>query len=242
MKGRLVQRDRLGADERDAMYRLLDANFEGVSRERFESDLAEKNWVLLLEEAGGVVGFSTLLIYESSSGAPLSVVYSGDTIVRRGSWGTRILPGSWIAAVRALRERESRGRLFWLLLTSGFRTYRFLPVFWRDFYPRHDARVPDTVRELLGKLATERLGSAYHPEAGIARFRSPQILRPELRQIPRGRFADPHIAFFTHRNPGWVNGDELVCLTEIARENLTPAGQRMWMRGQCECECHGREA
>jgi hypothetical protein len=42
---------------------------------------------------------------------------------------------------------------------------------------------------------------------------------------------DPHVAFFLNRNPGWRRGDELVCLTEIAFENLTPAGRRMWLRG-----------
>jgi len=236
VKGRLVRRDRLGGVERDAMYRLLDEHFEGISRERFESDLEEKNWVLLLEEAGRLLGFSTLLLYESGDGAPFSVVYSGDTIVGRGAWGSMALPGSWIAAVRALWEREGRGRLFWLLLTSGFRTYRFLPVFWRDFHPRHDAPVPVAVRELLGRLAEERLGSAFRPETGIARFRSPQVLRADLRRIPIGRSADPHVTFFTQRNPGWVDGDELVCLTEIAVENLTPAGRRMWTHGQCEWE------
>jgi hypothetical protein len=28
-------------------------------------------------------------------------------------------------------------------------------------------------------------------------------------------------------NPGHANGDELACLTEISRSNLTPAGERM---------------
>ena len=38
---------------------------------------------------------------------------------------------------------------------------------------------------------------------------------------------DPHIAFFLDRNPGFVRGDELVCLTRIDDRNLTPAGRRM---------------
>ncbi|MDJ0694121.1 hypothetical protein [Mastigocoleus sp. MO_188.B34] len=39
---------------------------------------------------------------------------------------------------------------------------------------------------------------------------------------------DPHIEFFDRMNPGHLNGDELVCLTEISETNLTPAGKRMW--------------
>ncbi|HKB08963.1 MAG TPA: hypothetical protein VKF61_11840 [Candidatus Polarisedimenticolia bacterium] len=235
MTGRLVRRSDLGDAERASMFALLSRHFEGVTRRGFESDLGEKNWVVVLEEAGRLVGFSTLLIYEGPGGGePLTVVYSGDTIMERGAWNTAALPGSWIAAVRTLREWHPAGRLYWLLLTSGFRTYRFLPVFWREFHPRHDAPMLPETAALLSRLAADRLGASFLPASGTARLPRPQVLKPELRFVPEGRSTDPHIAFFLERNPGWVDGDELVCLTEIAYENLTPAGRRMWTRGRCE--------
>ncbi len=234
MIGRLVRRDDLGEAERASMHALLESHFDGVTREGFEADLAEKNWVVVIEEDGRLFGFSSLLIYETSEvGEPVTVIYSGDTIVARDAWNTWALPGSWIAAVRALREEYSRGRLYWLLITSGFRTYRFLPVFWREFHPRHDAPIPVETKALLSSLAIGRLGAAFSPEIGIARLPRPQVLRPDLRSVPDGRWADPHVAFFLARNPGWVAGDELVCLTEIAYDNLTPAGRRMWTHGRC---------
>jgi hypothetical protein len=233
--GRLVRRGDLGETERAAMFALMRGHFDGVTRQGFEADLAEKNWVVVLEADGKLTGFSTLMIYESGAGGePLTVIYSGDTIVERGSWNTSALPGSWIAAVRTLRDWHPRGKLYWLLLTSGFRTYRFLPVFWREFYPRHDAPTPAETEALLSRLAVERLGGGFMPGSGVARMPRPQVLRPDLRSIPEGRISDPHIAFFLERNPGWVRGDELVCLTEISYENLTSAGRRMWTRGRCE--------
>ncbi|RPH53418.1 hypothetical protein EHM82_08455, partial [bacterium] len=65
MRSRLVRREDLTATERESMLALLDAHFLGVTPERFAADLAEKNWVLLLEEDGRLQGFSTLLIYET---------------------------------------------------------------------------------------------------------------------------------------------------------------------------------
>ena len=59
-----------------------------------------------------------------------------------------------------------------------------------------------------------------------------QVLREGLDEGPEGRLADPHIAFFLEKNPGWIRGDELVCLTEPIEENLTPAGRRMWREGR----------
>lgn len=233
MRGRLVRREAL-AGERDAMYRLLSGFFEGVTRERFEADLAEKPWVLLLEDEEGLKGFSTLLLYETflPGEGICTVVYSGDTIVDPAAWGSAALPRCWIAAVRRLREEHPQGRLWWLLLTSGFRTYRFLPVFWKDFWPRWDAATPPDIQARLDALAGERLGSLY--QDGIVRFPEPQKLRGELAEVPPGRRLDPHVAFFLEKNPGWVEGDELVCLTGIAEENLTAAGRRMWQGGGLE--------
>jgi hypothetical protein len=215
------------------MLRLLESHFEGVTAERFDRDLAEKTWALLLEEDGRLYGFSTLLLWETTPPGepPCTVVYSGDTIVERGAWGSATLPRSWIAAVRKLRENHPRGRLWWLLLTSGFRTYRFLPVFWRTFWPRWDAGTPPDIQQRLEFFACERLRDLYRKEEGIVRFPQPQKLRQGFDEIPAGRLADPHIAFFLARNPGWREGDELVCLTEIAEENLTRAGRRMWHAG-----------
>ncbi len=229
---RLLAREELEAGRRDGMFALLEAHFEGVTRERFERDLAEKNWVLLLEDEQGLVGFSTLLLYESRATAePVGVAYSGDTIVDPRAWATGALPAAWIGAVCQLRQNLAVPRLFWLLLTSGFRTYRLLPVFWREFAPSCEGSSRAGLAELRDTLAAERLGAAYDRSTGLARLEQPQVLRPHLRSVPHGRQDDPHVAFFLERNPGWERGDELVCLTEIAWSNLTPAGRRMWQRG-----------
>lgn len=234
MRGRLVRRESLTDFELDAMYGLLAGSFEGVGRERFTADLAEKTWVLLLEDEAGLRGFSTLLLYESSPPDEeiCTVVYSGDTIVDPAAWGSAALPRCWIAAVRRLREEHPKGRLWWLLLTSGYRTYRFLPVFWKDFWPRWDASTSPEAQARLDFLAHEKLGDLYLKEEGIVRFPQPQKLRGELAEVPEGRLADPHVAFFLEKNPGWREGDELACLTEIAETNLTAAGRRMWRAGR----------
>jgi hypothetical protein len=242
VRGRLVPREALTAGERQRMEQLLAAHFEGVTHATFARDLEEKNWVVLLEEDSRIAGFTTLLTYETdAAGEPLAIVYSGDTIVERGARGSAALPQAWIAAVRALHEGgggsgpgSRRRRLFWLLLTSGFRTYRFMPVFWRDFHPRPEGPPSPAARALLDALARERLGGSWRPELGIARLASPQVLARDQREVPPGKLADPYVAFFLASNPGWEAGDELVCLTEIAAGNLTPAGQRMWQRGRIE--------
>ena len=230
LTGRTVRRDALSPQQEERLHDLLATFFNGVDRATFIADLHEKSHVILLEDdTRAVRGFSTLLVYRTSvPGVDATIVYSGDTIVDRAWWGSPSLAVSWLAAARSLTKASGTRDVFWLLLTSGFRTYRFLPVFWRDFYPRHDdGEAPSSKRPLADALAVERFGDRYDPERGIVRFGRPQVLVPELRDVPDGRSHDPHVAFFLERNPGHVNGDELVCVTDIGDHNLTAAGRRI---------------
>jgi hypothetical protein len=234
----IVAREDLTQTNTDEMYQLLSRHFDGVTAAQFERDLAEKNWSVLIRRGSRLVGFSTLLVYESKfESAPVTVVYSGDTIVAPEAWGSSALARGWITAVNQLRECYPRGKYYWLLLTSGFRTYRFLPVFWRDFFPRRDAITPSDMQRLRDHLAIERFGELYNSHLGIVRFHHPQRLQAELKTIPVSRSADSHVAFFLACNPHHALGDELVCLTELCRENLTAAGQRM--TSPQLCESHG---
>jgi hypothetical protein len=233
LRGRVVARPEIEARTRDAMFQLLGTHFLDVERAAFEADLAEKHCAILLEDESGVLrGFSTLMLYHTNiAGRPIAVVYSGDTIVDRRWWGSAALPRTWIRAVRQLAPAGDGPDLYWLLLTSGYRTYRFLPVFFRSFYPRYECDGRDETAPLLEALARERFGSRYDANSGIVRFARPQVLIPDLLDLPDGRTLDPHIAYFLARNPGHARGDELACLTRIRDDNLTPAGRRMGRSG-----------
>jgi hypothetical protein len=229
LAARVVERKALADREIGSMHDLLMQHFLGVDQHTFRRDLAEKNWVVLLEDAGGSLrGFSTFLIYATPvCGRPMTVVYSGDTIVDPGAWGSPALPRAWIRAVYDIGRGYPAGELYWLLLTSGFRTYRFMSVFCRDFYPRFDAETPPESQRILDALSAERFGPAYDAPAGLVRFPKPQVLRAGLSDVPDGRTADPHVQFFLERNPGHIAGDELVSVTSLSPENLTAAGRRM---------------
>jgi hypothetical protein len=184
--------------------------------------------VLEDDDGGALRGFSTLLMYRTkAAGTPISVVYSGDTIVERAWWGSPALASTWIRAVKQLSAMNPDVDLYWLLLTSGYRTYRFLPVFFRSFYPRCDEETSPEAAALLDAIALERFGSRYDPEAGVVRFPRPQVLAPDLLDVSKGRTEDAHVRFFLARNPGYVRGDRLVCLTRIHDDNL--ACRNAWL-------------
>jgi hypothetical protein len=222
MNGRLLQREALTGSERAEMFALMKEFFLGVDTAQFERDLTGKNWVILLEDNGRLRGFSTLRLYTTEAdGMPVRVIYSGDTIVHRDAWGSNALARTWLEAVRMWQGDLP---LYWLLITSGFRTYRFLPVFWKEFWPRYDAAQRP---RLLDALAAERFGTQFDTSHGLVRFATPQVLRNGLKEIPPSRLADPHVGFFARANTGHARGDELVCLCPLTPANQTPVGRRL---------------
>jgi len=227
--GELLPRAALGGDDVADMYRLFTTHFERVSEDRFRVDLERKDWVIRVRDGKTLLGFTSLqFLRVRAAAADLEVLYSGDTIMKPEARSTTLLARTWIDSVRRISELHAAAEMHWLLLVSGFRTYRLLPVFWREFFPNCMQATPAGVRDTVATLAGALFGAGYDAHAGVVRFDSPQPLRPELSRIPESRLADPHVRFFASANPGHADGDELVCWTRLTHDNLTAAGTRMW--------------
>jgi len=230
LKGEALPRSDLTDHDVQNMFDVFQEHYEKTTPEIFHRDLDGKNWVIILRdpESKSIQGFSTLAFYESAvNEKPVGVVYSGDTIIRPAYWGTSELPRTWGRLILAMRERLPKP-LYWLLISSGYKTYRFLPTFFKEFYPRYDQPIPPEIQDVIHHLARERFGSEYYPESGIVRFAEGATpLRDGVAEITERRLKDPHIAFFVERNPGHARGDELVCLTHVDLDNFTAAGLRM---------------
>lgn len=234
LAGSVVTRAQLTSAERERMYGLLETYFLHTSREQFEIDLAEKESVVLLRDIkdGQIQGFSTLMrISLAIEGREIVAFFSGDTIVAQEFWGETILSRLWSQTVFAeadrIRAATPDALVYWYLICSGYKTWRFLPVFFKEFYPHPDRPTPAHIKRILDALGERKFPGEYHPEEGIVRFRSATPLRRGVADVTEERLRDPLISFFQRINPGHVNGDELACLTEISRGNLTRDGERM---------------
>lgn len=220
----------LSSQERDAMFALMVRHYDHVVREVFEADLAEKQWVIRLwrPETGALCGFSTqMLLRASVDGRPIRALFSGDTIVDREHWGTSALPIAWGRLALELVDSYPNDEWYWFLICKGFRTYRFLSVFFEEFFPRYDRRMPDRVQQVLDRLARDKFPTAYDRAAGLVRAElTGYCLRGGIGEPFAGR-SDPHVDYFLARNPRYDRGDELCCLAPLSRANFSAAARRL---------------
>jgi len=208
---------------RDAMFRLYEANYRGANFEIFQDDLNDKDYVLILSDVDDtIVGFSTLAVdNETFNGKRLRVIFSGDTIIERSYWGQNPLAKAWVEFAGYTKAAQPNVPLYWLLIVKGHRTYRYLPVFIREYYPRHDRPIPTEQSQLMEYLGSKRFGSSYDPETGLVLFPEPRsYLNPDLAVIPEKDINRPEIKYFLERNPRYYEGDELLCLCELSAENF----------------------
>jgi hypothetical protein len=155
-------------------------------------------------------------------------LFSGDTIVDRAYWGDPALAHVWGRLALSLIERYSGGELYWFLASQGYKTYRFLPVFFHEFYPRPGVPTPDWAQQLIDGVARHKFSCRFDASAGVVRADETQYrLREGIASLTPKRLGDPFVRFFATRNPGHFVGDELCCIAPLSRENFTAAAYRV---------------
>lgn len=231
LNGRLVPVSDLSDAQRNEMFSLMATYYEHTDRIVFEADLDEKQWVILLQDPSDCVvrGFSTQMMLDLVvDGRPIRALFSGDTIVDHDHWSQNPLAKIWGQFALSLIDDARSEPLYWFLMTKGYKTYRFLPVFFHEFYPRYDDPTPAWASRVIDALGRRKYPTNYDSHVGIVpadRFGC--RLRSQVAEITSRRLQDPHIRFFVEKNPDHAHGDELCCIAPLTRENFTTAAYRV---------------
>ena len=226
----IVKRANLTRYEIDSMWDIFRKFFSNVNKNRFLKDLSEKHWVILQKNSGGkIVGFSTQQCLKlEHNNRKLLCIFSGDTIVMPEYWRSSKIAGAFGHFMfRVIKENPTR-KIYWLLISKGYRTYRFLPVFFNEFYPRYDVNTPDSYQQLIDYICTKKFNGHYVKHKGIISFnKKGDRLNSTMRSIPHHKINDKHVGFFLTKNPGFRYGDELACVAELSLSNLKKSGIRV---------------
>ena len=216
--------------EKKQMHTILSKYFLGTSFDEFVHDLSQKEVAIFIEKEGKIMGFSTLVCSEVQvNGESVPVIFSGDTIVEkehRNSSGLGIEVANYFDRVR---ERFADREVYYLLATKGWRTYKVLPFFFNEFYPRAGVQTPLKIKEIMDSFCQKKYGLSYDAKRGhIVAEGDPQRIRSENlydSAYPDRQSSD--IDFFFEKNPNYLDGTELVCIASIDEGNITKRFKRL---------------
>lgn len=212
------------------MFEIYNRYYARANETVFQRDLSAKDYVLVLKDSDRIIrGFSTLAVYcQQLANKTVRVIYSGDTIIEKDYWGENQFSKDWLTFAGQIRSQQPDVPLYWLLIVKGHRTYRYLSLFSKEYYPRYNCETPAEFVQLMGVLGRARFGDAYDAERGLVLFPEPRsFLNEDLAIIPAKDRSRPEVQYFLERNPNYVCGDELLCLCELTPDKLTRLA-RQW--------------
>lgn len=209
------------------MAELMSLTYGGTNIDKVRRDLAEKQFILLLYGEGGEIeGFSTIQLFDSIfRGTPVKIVYSGDTVIQEESRGQTVLMHDWWQFTCTIQQQFSGMEVYWMLISKGWRTYKLIPLFYKEYYPRPDRETPPDFQAFMDELGNRKYPGEYRD--GLIIPSEPDFLKNAATDVPERRRNDPDVQFFIAKNPGFGKGDELLCVTRLAPDNLTKTGRRV---------------
>lgn len=221
LRAETIARAALTGADRAAMWALFSRYYASITRETFERDLDAKNDVIVLRDDHDdkIAGFSTIAVYdETVDGSRVRVVFSGDTVIDEAYWGQTALQRAFFLYLMRAKLTKPFRRVYWFLISKGYKTYLLLARNVPTHYPRHDAPTPALEDRVIDRLAKAKYPDAWNAEAGVLRFDDcPGRLKDGIAPIEAHLLEHDDIRFFLERNPGHARGDELCCLGAIDR-------------------------
>ena len=85
----------------------------------------------------------------STSDKQVRLLFSGDTVIEERHRNSLSLPVAWGKMMLGILSEQPTAPLYWLLISKGYKTYRYLPVFFHDYFPRPGRRLSRFEREVL---------------------------------------------------------------------------------------------
>ncbi len=219
----------LSPRELQQMLTLMQSYYEGVHPSEFYSDFSEKHWVITLRKhSGEVCGFSTQVLLPVPGFSDSLALFSGDTIIAEAYRGRNNLAGLWGRLALEQIDLFPDKKLYWFLISKGYKTYRYLSLFFEEYYPKQGVVIPPNYLSVIHRLAEWKFGNRYDAESGIVRATEHGChLRPDVAPVLNHRLRDPTVTFFVESNPGHTLGDELCCLAPLNRQNFTSVAYRV---------------
>jgi hypothetical protein len=208
----------------ERMYCIMEQNYSSISFPSFKNDLKNKQFIGLLKDIDNQIqGFTTYAINPFGLGnSEYNILFSGDTIISPPYWGSQELAKGWCTTVGGLISGNPEKKWYWFLLSKGHRTYLYLPLFFKKYYPAVNKSEQADLFPIINKCANAMYGSNWKPKKKVITF---DKSHGELKKIHAETTlkkvkSNVHIDFFLRRNPGFENGDELTCMTELSIDNM----------------------
>jgi hypothetical protein len=223
-------------NQKKAMYTLMTRYYDNLSFDKFIYDFEEKDDVIILVDEGEIYGFTTIELKEMIiDGKSIIGVFSGNTIVDNEYAFQSELQKGFTRYIENMINKEKHREIYWFLICKGYKTYRYLSVYFNDYYPNKDKPTPIFEQKVMDRYAEDKYGKAYDKTTGVIKNTGiNDFLKEGVATIDKRVKKNKVNVYFEKVNHNHFRGDELVCLAKFSDENLKRAFYRATRGSQYE--------
>lgn len=221
LKGYIKPIEEYSETEISKMYALMAEFYDNTDKNIFLRDFYDKDYCLALySDNDSLVGFTTQKIMEIDvNGNKVNGIFSGDTIIHKDYWGDIELFKVWARFWFEFAERYDE--FYWFLICKGYKTYRIMPLFWKEFYPNRRAETPQYEQSIINAYASLLYPNEYNPANGVIEYKNTKDkLKNGVADIGSREMKNKDIAYFCRLNPDYIKGNDLACLAKIDKKLL----------------------
>lgn len=220
LKGSIIEIKDINEESINEMYQLMANFYDNVDYNVFLKDLYNKDYCIILKENDTIRGFSTQKVINFTlNDKVIYGIFSGDTIIHKENWGSLEL--FQIFAKFFFDLGMQYDNFYWFLIVKGYKTYKILPAFFNSFYPTYRYDMPPEIKQIADRFGEVFYKDEYNKTNGIIEYKSiKDKLKKGVADITDDKLQDLDIKFFSQSNPDYINGNDMVCITELRLENL----------------------
>lgn len=227
LTGKVLKISEISESSKAEMFRLMDEFYDNMRYDVFLRDFNEKDFVIVLFADEKIKGFTTQKLMKFDvDGMDINGIFSGDTIIHRDYWGSTELFKAFARFFFAYADNFDN--FYWFLICKGYKTYRILPTFWKEFYPNRNTPTPLFEKKIIDRYAEILYPDEYNRESGVIEYKTVKDkLKSNVADIGEKELKNKDIAFFAEANPNHINGDDIACLAKIGMDELKPLAVKL---------------
>lgn len=195
--------------------------------------LKERQRIAIYKSKGEIVGISAIdILPEEHNGKKACAIYTGNTWIRQDWRNANLIQLLAFISMLEAKARYPRHRLYWFFGSNNYMSYRLLYRNFEQFWPSPDHETPAWELNYMQHLGKVFFGPDMDEETLIWRQKSSRSFKDEDTQLSNKLKQDPFIQYYLQRNPGYTQGDRLMCMAPLDKNSIPQviklAAQRMW--------------
>ncbi len=193
------------------------------STEGLQEDLAKRDRLAVFMNADQteLAGISTYdVVHERFDGRPAVMIFSGNTWVHPDWRGKNLTTWFGLITFFRVRFRYLFTPIYLFFGSSNYKSYLFLARNLRTYWPRRDRPTPDWESGYIQHLARRVYDAEIDPETLVWQSGAGRAFKQADTEAGKRAETDPDVRFYVETNPGYVQGERLMCLAPMSLTNI----------------------